>query len=183
MIGVVVSLALSGDDGDEPLTPTPTTTATPTASPVPRSRLVSAQFIGRYEVEADGTVSGAIDALGQPTERAPRRTDCTITWAQHGVLMQFVNLGGADPCELGQFCSASINGREWRTSTGLAAGDSVRQLWDLYPSAREVRDGAIIRYVLERGTAPCGQAEGGLEAWTGGGRVSQLYVSFQAGGD
>ena len=179
VIGVVVSLALDGDDGDGPLTPT----ATPTASPVPRAQLVSAQFIGRYEVEADGTVNGAIDVLGRPTGRAPQRTDCMLTWAQHGVTMQFVYLGAGDPCALGKFCSASIDGREWRTSTGLAAGDSVRQLWELYPRAREIPDGAIIRYVLERGTAPCGRAGGGLEAWTGSGRVGQLHVSFQAGGD
>ena len=44
-------------------------------------------------------------------------------------------------------------------------------------------DGGDDDDVLERGTAPCRQAEGGLEAWTGGGRVGQLRVSFQAGGD
>jgi hypothetical protein len=182
VIGVAVSLALDGDDGDGPATQTPA--ATPTASPVPRARLVSSQFIGRYEVEDDSTVDGAIDVLGLPTAREPRRTDCTMRWDQHGVIMQFVNLGGSDPCMFGQFCSASIDGRDWRTSTGLAPGDPVRRLWDLYPRAREIPDGAVIRYVLERGTAPCGEgAEGGLEAWTAGGRVGHLRVSFQAAGD
>ena len=183
VIGVVVSLALDGDDGNEPITQTPTATATPTASPVPPERLVSSQFIGRYEVEDDGTVEGATEALGQPTERTPDRTQCTMRWEPLGVTIQFIHLGAGDPCLLGEFCSASISGRDWRTSTGLAAGDPVRRLWDLYPRAREIRDGAIIRYVLERATSPCGQAEGGLEAWASGGRVSQLHVSFRAAGD
>jgi hypothetical protein len=37
---------------------------------------------------------------------------------------------------------------------------------------------------LEPGIAPCGeQAQGGLEAWTGSGRVGALRVTFQATGD
>ncbi len=185
VIGVVVSLALDGGDDDGPVTQTPTATSTPNASPVPvpPERLVSSQVIGRYGVEDDGTAEGATEAFGQPTERTPARTQCTMRWGPLGVTIQFIHLGAGDPCLLGEFCSASISGRDWRTSTGLAAGDPVRRLWDLYPRAREIRDGAITRYVLERATAPCGQAEGGLEAWAGSGRVSQLHVSFRAAGD
>jgi hypothetical protein len=38
--------------------------------------------------------------------------------------------------------------------------------------------------VLQPGVAPCGRnAKGGLEAWTAGGRVSSLVVTFLKGGD
>ncbi len=55
----------------------------------------------------------------------------------------------------------------------------------LYPEAEYVEEpGLVRRYVIEPATAPCGfDSKGGLEAWTGGGRVFALRVTYLAGGD
>jgi len=183
IIGVLVPIGVAGvlDDDPEP-TPTPTSTPTATATVAP-ARLVSAQQIGLFEVEANGSAEGARDAFGQPTTTTGKGPQCTLDWRPLGVSIQVINLGAVDSCIYGRFCSASIDGRDWATSKGLMVGESVRRLWELYPRARELPDGAIVRYVLERGAAPCGDAEGGLEAWASGGRVRQLHVSFRAAGD
>ena len=184
-IGVLVPALLTGwlPGGNDEGTPTPTPTETRAA--VPESRLVSAERVGFYLVEADGSSEGATDALGQPAKRERRGAQCTMTWGQQDVIMSFGNLGGADPCLYGSFCTAQVAGRDWSTAAGLQPGMPVRRMLELYPKARKVEEpGEIVRYVLDRGIELCGRdAEGGLEAWTNVGRVFSLSVSFQAGGD
>jgi len=182
-IGVLVPLFLTdwfGPDDDDPPAPRPEP-----ALPFPQSRLVSSERVGLYQVEVDGSSSGATDALGQPEDSERSGTTCTMAWDGEEVLMELSNLGGEDPCVYGRFCSAHITGRDWATTKGLQIGEPVRRMMTLYPRAERVKEsGEIIRYVLEPGTAPCGQdAEGGLEAWTSVGKVFALRVSFHAGGD
>lgn len=193
VIGVVVSAYLAdwlpgGQEDAAPPSPTatsnPTATSTPAPPAVPESRLVSAERVGSYLVEADGSSQGATDALGQPTASESDGTTCTMTWKDQ-LIMEFSNFGGADPCLYGSFCTAQIVGRDWSTAEGLQPGMPVRRMLELYPNAEKVEEpGEIVRYVLDPGIEPCGpDAKGGLEAWTNIGRVFALRVTFQAGGD
>ena len=187
VIGVLVPALLAGwigsGDGTNP-TPTPRPEPQPTAV-VNESRLGSAERIGHYLVEADGSAQGAANALGPPSGRERDRTSCTLSWDTEGLLMRFAHFGVSDPCVAGSFCNAQVSGRDWSTAAGLQPGMPVRRMLELHPAARRVREpGEIVRYVLDPGIEPCGaDARGGLEAWTNAGRVFALRVSFQAGGD
>jgi hypothetical protein len=189
-IGVLVPALLAGwlpgtgDDDDEQVA-TPTTTASATAVPFPPSRQVSQEKIGLFNVESDGTPEGALLAFGEPTSRGSEDLTCTMAWEGPGVEVRFYDLGGEDPCVDGDFCNATISGREWATTKGLQVGESARRIAELYPNARKVKDpGVVIRWVLEEGVSPCGiKAEGGLEAHSGGGRVFAFEVSYAKGGD
>jgi len=89
------------------------------------------------------------------------------------------------PCVDGDFCNATISGREWATSKGLRLGESARRVAELYPEAEKTQEpGVVIRWVLEEGVSPCGvDVKGGLEANSGGGRIFSLEVSYARGGD
>lgn len=188
-IGVLVSAVLMGwlsgsEDSGQPVQRAP---ATKTRAPpsVPDSRLVSAQQIGSFRVEDDGTSQGATDAIGQPSNRERNGNACIMTWEPDGLIMQFSNFGGADPCLYGDFCTGHVSGRDWSTAEGLQPGMPVRRMLALYPDAQRVDEsGEIVRYVIDPGITPCGpDSKGGLEAWTNVGRVFALRVTFQAGGD
>lgn len=179
-IGVVVASVLGGwlSDDDEQRSPPP--------PPFPQTRLIDAQRIGLYRIEAGADAEDAMRALGQPSAReTPHPTTCEATWERLGVRMRFANFGARDPCLYGTFCNARINGDEWGTTRGLQVGEPVSRMRELYPRAEQVREsGAIIRFVLEPGAQPCGpDAKGGLEAWTASGRIISLVVSLAAGGD
>ena len=187
VIGVVVTGLVSGWlpglTGDDP----PVVQTSPDGSPrpsIPVSRLVTSERVGRFNVELEGRVERAIEVFGPPSERRRDGLACVIDWAEPGVKIDFYNLGGLDPCRFGRFCWAEVTGHDWSTSRGLEPSDRTRRMFELYPRARYIREAGLVRrYELEPATAPCGNAEAGLEAWTGGGRVFALRVSFQAGGD
>jgi hypothetical protein len=187
VIGVVVPAVLGGwfSSGTEGGVPEPTSTPVSPRPPVLESRLISAERIGYFLVEEDGSSEGATDALGQPKQAERDGTACTMTWGRQDVIMTFSNFGGADPCLYGSFCTAHVSGRDWSTAEGLQPGMPVRRMLEIYPRAERVNEpGEITRYVLDPGIELCGpEAEGGLEAWTNVGRVFSLRVSFQAGGD
>ncbi|HEX2410520.1 MAG TPA: hypothetical protein VHJ39_05090 [Solirubrobacteraceae bacterium] len=186
-IGVLVPTVLAGwlgtgdDDDEQAATPT----ASATAIPFPPSRQVSQEKIGLFNVESDGTPQGAQAAFGPPSESTSERLSCTMRWEADGVEVRFYDLGGGDPCVDGDFCSATISGREWATTKGLQIGESARRVEELYPDAEKIQEpGVVIRWVLEEGVSPCGvDAKGGLEANSGGGRIFSLEVSYAKGGD
>ena len=163
----------------------PVSTGETVPLPFPPSRLISSERIGHYQVEADGSLDGAMVALGSPTDMRATGDTCTVSWTAEGVEMRFYTHGGQDPCMYGQFCSASLYGGDWATTKGLQRAESVRRMWKLYPEAEKVEEpGEVTRWVLERGTALCGRdARGGLEALTASGKVVAFWVSFLAGGD
>jgi hypothetical protein len=172
---------LTGDDESDENTGTSTERRPP---PVPRSRLVSAERVGLYNVELDGSAQGAVNVHGQPGRSEPDGLACVLKWPGAGLEMNFFNLAGQNPCVYGRFCWAQVKSSRWATRKGLKAGDRTRRMLSLYPEAEHVEEpGAIRRYVLEPATAPCADAEGGLEAWTASGKVFLLRVSFRAGGD
>jgi hypothetical protein len=163
----------NGDDGGDKSGPR-----------IPQSRLVSSERVGNFNVELRGTARRALKVFGRPSRRTPDGLACVLEWAREGVEIDFYTLGGGDPCVDGRFCWAQVTGSKWATSKGLHPRDRTRRMLALYPKARYIPEQQIVRrYVLEPPTAPCGTAEGGLEAWTASGRVFALRVSFAAGGD
>ena len=186
-IGVLVPAVLAGwlpgGGDDDERAATPTATAAETAVPFPPSRQVSQEKIGLFNVEADGTPEGALLAFGEPASRDAEGLTCTMAW-DVGVEVRFYDLGGGDPCTDGDFCSATISGREWATTKGLQVGESARRVAELYPQADKIEEGATIRWILEEGVSPCGiDAKGGLEGHSGGGRIYAFEVSYAKGGD
>jgi hypothetical protein len=171
---------MTGDD-DDGETETDTTRPPPQVRP---ARLVTSEKVGLYNVELDGSSQGAINVHGQPRSRKHEDDVCKMNW-RGGLEIDFYNLGGQDPCVYGRFCRAHVTGSEWATSKGLRVGDRTRRMFRLYPEAELVEEpGLVRRYVIEPATSPCGiNAKGGLEAWTGSGKVFALRISFLAGGD
>jgi hypothetical protein len=147
--------------------------------------------IGTYRVRADGSFAGALEAFGEPTSRRHThgRGSCRATWPQHGLTIDFYNLGGEDACgPLGRFSTAFLRGRHWMTSKKLSVGDSVRKLRRVYPSARlrrGLRGFIPTGYWLVTRTTPIGTggAYPGLLAETRAGRVVGLQLRYPAGGD
>src|SRR4051812_10421747 len=93
----------------------------------PESRRVSSERIGLYKVEENGTSQGALNALGQPSKQErPEGGTCIMVWKEPDLGITFGNLGGANPCLYGSFCSADV-GRGWATTKGLEVGESVRR--------------------------------------------------------
>jgi hypothetical protein len=74
--------------------------------------------IGSFAVKADGKLSGAIRAFGEPTRLRRRIESCTATWPTYGLTIYVYNLGGHDPCspQYGYFSRAVMHGDRWRTS-------------------------------------------------------------------
>jgi hypothetical protein len=186
VIGVVIPgliggwLPGAGDDPDQDQV----TAEQPQRPPVPRSRLVSSERVGLFNVELDGSAQGAVKVLGAPKRTEPDGNACVAEWPREGVEMHLYDLGGGDPCFDGSFCYAEITGPEWATRKGLKARDRTRRMLALYPDAEYIPEAGLVRrYVLQPPTAPCGPAKGGLEALTASGRVFALRVSFLAGGD
>jgi hypothetical protein len=65
--------------------------------------------IDDFAVKRDGSLRGAIRALGQPSRIVSTSTiTCRVSWRGLGVRMSFYNLGGADPCSrrFGRFSHA-----------------------------------------------------------------------------
>jgi hypothetical protein len=143
--------------------------------------------IGGFRVQKDGSLAGAIAALGQPSSKQLRSGTCYVKWTSAGVRMTFYNLGGANPCgPRGRFGTATITGREWRTSKGLRVGASVSAIRSYFPRATYKRDAFFGNgwWLVTRYSAiGTGGYYPGLLARTANGRVTALVVRYPAGGD
>ncbi|HEX9378376.1 MAG TPA: hypothetical protein VF872_02185 [Gaiellaceae bacterium] len=93
--------------------------------------------MGTFAVKADGSLAGAIRAFGAPRLRRTGE-GCFATWPQYGLVMNFYNLGGKDPCKpkFGRFSKAVAHGSRWRTNKG--APDRTAEYRD--PPALPARD-------------------------------------------
>ena len=143
--------------------------------------------IDDFAVKQDGSLRGAIRALGQPSRIVSTSSiTCRVSWRGLGVRMGFYNLGGADACSprFGRFSHAVVRGLRWRTERGLRVGDPVRRLRALYPNARfRSRVPYAVGWWLVARTSPNGGRYPGLLARIRDGRVSALLVRYPAGGD
>jgi hypothetical protein len=146
--------------------------------------------IGSFAVKKDGTLRGAIDAFGAPTEKVRNGESCAVRWDQHGLRAFFYNLGGNNPCRgrFGFFSNARATGAGWETNRDLAVGDSKKRLRNLYPNARfhAAEPGFwpsgwwLVRRANQFGTAG---SYPGLLAHMRDGHVRAFHVRYAAGGD
>ena len=171
-LAAVIALLLVGGAGSAP-------------SPQPTSILVRGDVqIGRFRVQRDGTLDGAIRAFGKPTSlRRGRYLDCEARWRSIGLRIGFYNLGGQNPClrQYGYFSNATMVGRHWVTARGLRVGDPSRKLFVLYPPRRFSGSWA---WLLTR-WSPYGDGAyyPGLAAKIQRGWVTALRIRYAAGGD
>jgi hypothetical protein len=167
----IVTLVLAGIGAPAPL-------------PQPTSIVVRGDVqIGRYRVQRDGTLDGAIRTLGTPTSlRRGRYGECTAHWQPIGLRIVFYNLGGQNPClrQYGYFSTATMVGRHWVTARGLRLGDPARKLHVLYSPRRFTGSWA---WLLSRYYRPYDGRYPGLAAKIHRGWVTALRVRYPAGGD
>lgn len=110
----------------------------------------SFQRLGDWRIDRASTLSGAIDAFGEPsTCRVHEPIHATARWAALGVTVDLGTLGGLPPGQTG--CTAPelihvnyvrVTSRAWRTSLGLRVGSTERSLRRLYPRAERNPRGA-----------------------------------------
>ena len=141
--------------------------------------------IGAYAVKVDGSFAGAIDVFGAPTAR--RRgwagVGCNVAWRPIGLSILFYNLGGGDACApaSGRFRTATMSGPLWKTSKGLAVGDSVAKLRRIYP--RATPHGRAWWLVTRFTRIGDNRNYPGLRAVVANGRVRAFVIEYAAGGD
>lgn len=90
----------------------------------------------------NGLVAQAIEVFGTPGARQIDDDNCTLSWGEHGVVMEtyFLNFGneGPNPCgPQGRHKKTTVTGERWRTSKELEIGDTVSKLRMLYPRAQK----------------------------------------------
>jgi len=146
--------------------------------------------MGAFAVKRDGTLRGAVDAFGLPSQKSRNGEVCTVRWSQHGLRIVFYNLGGNNPCrgKFGFFSNARAKGPHWKTNRDLAVGDSERRLENLYPHAKfhPSEPGFwpagwwLVRRANQFGTPG---SYPGLLAHMHGGDVQSFSVRYAAGGD
>lgn len=154
------------------------------AAAAPGSSVVRGDVqIGRYLVQRDGTLGGAIRAFGRPSSLVRSDITCLARWPARGVRISFYNLGGQNPCNgrYGYFGEAIITGRSWRTGKGLRIGDPARRVTQLYGPPR--RSGVWVWLVTRRSPVGGNVPYSGLSAKIQNGRVAAFRVKYQAGGD
>jgi hypothetical protein len=140
--------------------------------------------IGRFRVQRDGTLDGAIRAFGPPTSlRRGRYGDCTVRWRAIGLRIGIYNLGGQNPCrrQYGYFGLATMVGHHWVTTRGLRLGDPSRKLYVLY-SPRPFT-GSWAWLLTRYSRIGLGAYYPGLAAKIHDGWVTAFRIRYPAGGD
>ena len=147
--------------------------------------------IGTFAVKADGRLSGAIRAFGEPDSMRGRAESCTASWSSYGLTIYFYNLGGQNACspQYGYFSRAIMRGDRWRTASGLRIGAPARRIRHYYPRAawhsgeRHFWPSGWWLVVRPSPFGPGDVPYPGLLAETRNGRVSGFHVRYPAGGD
>ena len=86
--------------------------------------------------------------FGQPTATDPNSDNtCVVSWDDPGIVIMFANFSVEDPCtprgSLTQYYGVGGEGpdtQSWETAEGLAMGDSLTRLRNLYPGAHVTTD-------------------------------------------
>jgi hypothetical protein len=97
--------------------------------------------VGKFR-PATGSPAEAADAFGPPSYVVPRDELCVHEWRDLGLLINFANVGGLDPCTA-DVQAASIELKDefaaqarWKTDRGVRVGMSLEELRNIYPDAR-----------------------------------------------
>ena len=139
-----------------------------------------------------GSPLEAAQVFGPPSFVEPDGVLCVNEWRDLGLVVNFVNLGGRDPCSQ-EGAVGSIELRDvfakqarWETDDGVRVGMSADELREIYPDAQqESFPGLRNVLVLIEGSTLIG--EGGslpvLSARLKDDTVNELRVSVGAAGD
>jgi hypothetical protein len=153
--------------------------------PAPTSIVIRGDVqIGRFLVQRDGTLDGAIRAFGKPTSLGRGRYgECVARWQPLGLRIVFYNLGGRNPCrrQYGYFGTATMVGPHWITGRGLRLGDPARKLHVLYSPRRFTGSWAWLLTRYSRIGA--GGFYPGLSGKIHQGWVTAFRIRYPAGGD
>lgn len=112
----------------------------PSASADTNYEIVRDASIGGFP--RNGLVAKAIEVFGAPAARQIDGDNCSLTWGEHGVVMEtyFLNFGneGPNPCgPQGRHKSTTVSGERWKTSKKLEIGDPLARMRMLYPRAQK----------------------------------------------
>ena len=147
--------------------------------------------VGDFPPLTDSPLEAA-RVFGPPSLVEPDRVLCVNEWRDLGLVINFVNLGGRDPCSA-EGAVGSIELRDtfaeqagWETDDGVRVGMSADELREIYPDAQQESFPSLRNVlVLIEGSTLIG--EGGslpvLSARLKDDTVNELRVSVGAAGD
>lgn len=137
--------------------------------------------LGELVDPAAASLPVAKRTFGDPRPTRRDRVLCPARWPGLGLLINFVDLGGGNPCTSeGNAQSARVTTARWSTARGLHVGDRVGRLRELYPNAS--RHGRSWWLVSRR--SPFGEGRfAPLAAVVADGRVRALEVWIGGAGE
>jgi hypothetical protein len=147
--------------------------------------------LGTFQPQSDSPVEAA-EEFGPPSYVGPKDELCVNEWRDLGLLINFANLGGADPCSAdGRVGSIELKDEfaaqaGWETDQGVRVEMSLDQLREIYPDAQtQSLPGLGKVLVLVEGPTIIGG--GGtypvLSARIADGAVDELRMSVGAAGE
>ena len=166
-------LAACGD----PCSPPPARSASRTYAITATATMIRIGPFVAWKPPVRGTYAQAASAFGRATScRVLPGRKSRATWSSIGLTIQFI--GGTGTCassSAAQLQTLSVTGTHWRTSKGLAIGDPLSKLEQLYPgAAKHLRTWSLEK--RDRGTS-----HAMLTATVRSGRVAGLSLAVRVG--
>jgi len=157
-------------NGVAPPLPVPVPGAAPQGPLLVRTSAAGAANLAGWRLRREN-LAGGVARLGAPASRTRGGGGCLARWPAVGAAI-LVRAGG-DPCASDGAVVrwARVSSPIWRTQRGLAPGDALERLRDLYPKAR-LRAGRWWLVTGRRAGAPAPR----LRAEVRAGRVRALWV-------
>jgi hypothetical protein len=153
--------------------------------------VLSPRMVGDYPITPMATVDNARRAFGRDSLTVYQQAaghECTLSWRTLGLQMTFSS-AAADACRRGVFCKARATTPRWRLLSGLAIGESQRDILSTYRHAREFPRHTLTTWILDDSYPQCGTiAEDGdmvgrVEALTRRGAIVALTVRGWGAGE
>jgi hypothetical protein len=147
--------------------------------------------VGGFRVRDESPVDAAKE-FGTPSYVGPNRELCVVEWRDLGLLINFANLGGVDPCSsdgrVGSIALADEQAAQagWETDRGIEVGMSVRELREIYPEAKSESVpglGEILVLIEGRSLVGVAAASPVLSARIADGVVDELRMSVGTSGE
>lgn len=100
---------------------------------------LTADYVGPLAV-SDAQPKDAIAAFGAPTFEGDLGSVCSLYWSDLGLKVDFADLGGRDPCEVGSVQRFAVSDSAARTAGwegpwGVRVGMTLKQVLEIFPSA------------------------------------------------
>lgn len=120
-----------------------------------------------------GTLAGAASAFGPPSAKRAGAAACRVTWSPLGATVGFQAGVSGDSCaDDAKPRAAVLSSPVWKTSAGLAVGESIRRMKHLYGRKTRVHRSTAVLIATRSGVR--------LAAKVGEGVVKSFVVSLPA---